>query len=333
MSQGLGRGTSVATRWSLNASIWLWGLYLFAPPRYHDGIDMAQRLPSPILSPVIPGRATLLQSSTAFPLPGVLLERYVSIPGERALNCVDRHVLGMLCSPVSRGEHRTADGQFVPYRKRFGALTVFPKGPVPEMRLRTKSELLFCAFDESFVSNVKAELEGALPPPLEFRSGIHDRALFQILNLLLMEMNSGRSPCALYLDHLAHALTLRFLFLAEDPPPELSADAPALPNRKLVRVKEFIESHLDGDLKLRDLARESGYSTSHFLRMFHAATDMTPHRYVLRQRLERARRLLAHSDVSCADVAYSCGFSSQSHMTLAFRNECGTTPAEYRRTL
>ena len=303
------------------------------PPVVHDGLELAQRRPSPILGPVIPGHATLLQSSMACPVPGVLLEKYVSIPGERGSTSVDRHVLGMVCSPVSRGELRAADGRFVPYRKRSGALTVFPKGPVPELRLSTRTELLFCAFDESFVADVTAELEGALPPPLEFRSGIHDRGLVQILHLLLIEMKSGRPACTLYWDYLAHALTVRFLFLAEEPPPERSGSAPALPNRTLARVKDFIESHLDGDLKLRDLARESGYSASHFLRMFHAATGLTPHRYVLRQRLERARRLLAQGDVSCADVAYSCGFSSQSHLTLAFRNECGMTPAKYRRTL
>jgi AraC family transcriptional regulator len=76
-----------------------------------------------------------------------------------------------------------------------------------------------------------------------------------------------------------------------------------------------------------------GYSRSHFLRMFHATTGMTPHRYVLNRRIERARRRLGDADMSIAQVAYCCGFSNQAHLTLAFRKVCGLTPGEYRREL
>jgi len=85
------------------------------------------------------------------------------------------------------------------------------------------------------------------------------------------------------------------------------------------------------DLTLQELAAETGHSRSHFLRMFRATTGMTPHRYVLKRRLEQARQLLEHVESSIAEVAITCGFSSQAHLTLAFRKEFGVTPAEYRR--
>jgi len=98
-------------------------------------------------------------------------------------------------------------------------------------------------------------------------------------------------------------------------------------------IQELIESRLDADLTLRELAAEIGYSRSHFLRMFRATTGMTPHRYVLKRRLERARQLFVQVEFSIAEIAIMCGFSSQAHLTLAFRKEYGLTPTEYRRHL
>lgn len=67
--------------------------------------------------------------------------------------------------------------------------------------------------------------------------------------------------------------------------------------------------------------------------MFRATTGMTPHRYVLKRRLERARQLFEQVEFSIAEIAIMCGFSSQAHLTLAFRKEYGLTPTEYRRHL
>src|SRR5476651_539494 len=102
--------------------------------------------------------------------------------------------------------------------------------------------------------------------------------------------------------------------------------------RILSRVREKIESNLDADLSLDTLAAESGYSRAHFLRMFRAATGLTPHQYVLDLRIRRAQECLRQKDASIIDVAVSCGFSSQSHMTTVFRQRLEMTPAEFRRS-
>ena len=104
-----------------------------------------------------------------------------------------------------------------------------------------------------------------------------------------------------------------------------------MPRRTTRWIKQLIESRLGADLTLLELAAESGYSRSHFLRVFHATTGITPHHYVLMRRIERARQLLAETDLSIAEIAYRCGFANQAHLTLAFRRDCGVTPGEYRR--
>jgi AraC family transcriptional regulator len=98
-------------------------------------------------------------------------------------------------------------------------------------------------------------------------------------------------------------------------------------------VKELIEANLEGDLSLKILARESGYSRAHFARLFRAATGMTAHSYVLERRILRARQLLAQPDLSLTDIAASSGFATQSHLTLAFRKKFGITPNAFRRKL
>jgi AraC family transcriptional regulator len=286
-----------------------------------------------ILSPVFLGPATLLHSSALLNWGGVLLEKYVCLPGERrAGNVLYAPVLVMLCSPAWRGEHVAADGTFAPHSKTVGALTVVPDGPLPAARSLRRCDLLYCAFDRSLVSDVRNEIGGKVPCALSLRSCVRDHAISEILHLLFAEIELGGVSTRLYIDSLAHALTVRFLFLGERMPGQTRGTS-TLTRRKLSRVEELIESHIGADLPLQELAAAVGYSRSHFLRAFHATTGITPHRYLLNRRIERARRLLGETDMSIAQVAYSCGFSSQAHFTMAFRKVCGLTPGKYRREL
>lgn len=95
------------------------------------------------------------------------------------------------------------------------------------------------------------------------------------------------------------------------------------------RLLDYIEAHLDSQITLSDLASIAGLSEFHLQRMFTASCGISPHGWVLRRRLARAKSLLAGSD-PIAQIASACGFSSQSHMTRVFRAMTGTTPSSYR---
>src|SRR5271170_6952367 len=113
------------------------------------------RLPDSILAPVVLGPSTLIGSSALIPLPGLLLEKHACTPGERAEGkSLDRPVLVMLCSQFWRGENRKS-GSLIEVTKTLGALTVVPKGPVPMTRSLLKSDILYCAFDETFLATVR----------------------------------------------------------------------------------------------------------------------------------------------------------------------------------
>ena len=95
-------------------------------------------------------------------------------------------------------------------------------------------------------------------------------------------------------------------------------------------VSEHIAAHLAGDLSLAALADLMGLSVDHFSRLFRAAFDCAPHRYVLRARLASARELMRDPTRTLADVAAAAGFADQSHLHRWFRREFGLTPGAWR---
>jgi AraC family transcriptional regulator len=71
-------------------------------------------------------------------------------------------------------------------------------------------------------------------------------------------------------------------------------------------------------------------SPAHFSRMFRELTGETPHQFVLRKRIERAKEMLRTPEARILDVAVACGFKTQQHFARVFRHACGTSPTEYR---
>jgi AraC family transcriptional regulator len=140
-------------------------------------------------------------------------------------------------------------------------------------------------------------------------------------------------PSPLYSQTLAHALAMRFLLFKSRSENTQRSSIKPLPPRIFRRIQDRIEAELDTNLSLASLARESGYSRAHFLRMFRAAAGLTPHQYVLGRRLSTAQQLLRQSNMLLADIALRCGFSSQTHMNDVFRKQLGVTPQEYRRNI
>jgi AraC family transcriptional regulator len=99
---------------------------------------------------------------------------------------------------------------------------------------------------------------------------------------------------------------------------------------RLKQVRDYVESHLDERLTLADLATVAGLSPYHFSRSFTRAVGVGPQRYVRQQRLERAKVLMRCTTEPLAYIAKETGFSDQSHLTLIFHRETGTTPGNYR---
>jgi AraC family transcriptional regulator len=270
-------------------------------------------------------------SSQGLDWEGFVIERHSVEPDERPEAISEGYILGLWCNTVI-GEHPNGRGGHVPYTKHPGTITFAPPGIVPAVRQGNRFEIILCALEPAFVRCVEDELNQPPTTRLPYRTGFHDATLRQLIRLLEAEASQGGPSGRLYADHLAHALVMRFLLQGRTQSGNGSAAASPLPRHLLQRVLERMHD-LVADLDLQTLAAESGYSRSHFLRMFEAATGLTPHRYLLQLRLERAQKLIRQGSTSLIDIAALCGFSSHAHMSRIFRQLLGVPPSQYRRNL
>jgi AraC-like DNA-binding protein len=95
------------------------------------------------------------------------------------------------------------------------------------------------------------------------------------------------------------------------------------------RLRGHIIEHLGETLSLSELAAVVGLGSRHFSTLFRRAFALTPHQYVMRERLAEGARLLAKPSADIAAIARRVGFCSQSHFTAAFRAAYGVTPRRY----
>jgi AraC family transcriptional regulator len=174
------------------------------------------------------------------------------------------------------------------------------------------------------------ELEGVR---LITQRGIDDQTIRYFATLFEQELANGGAHGRLYLESLTEALTINlFCRFAEQRPRRRPARGGLSP-ASLRRVLDYIESRLSEDIGLTELANIVGLSTHHFGQAFKGSLGISPYRYVVEQRIHRARQLLLFDDRPIADIAVEVGFANQSHFTFNFRRLIGTTPARLRRSL
>jgi AraC family transcriptional regulator len=100
---------------------------------------------------------------------------------------------------------------------------------------------------------------------------------------------------------------------------------------RLQRVHNYLAGNCHLDIDNGALARMASYSPWHFIRAFRAAYEETPHAYLVRQRLERARRLLRASPLAIAEIALASGFENRCAFSRLFRERFGVTAGAMRR--
>lgn len=108
-------------------------------------------------------------------------------------------------------------------------------------------------------------------------------------------------------------------------------NSPGLARWKLNRVMLHVEQHLEGNLRVRDLARLTGLSPGHFARAFQQSVGVAPRHFLIERRIERAKMLMQTTDLTLCEIALACGLSDQAHLSRLFRRHTGTTPNAWRR--
>lgn len=202
-------------------------------------------------------------------------------------------------------------------------LTLVPANAASDVTLSNRHGFLgLCLPVSLFADN--AETLGPL-----HAAPFRDPLTAELVTALWRDSDPGGAACALFADNALACLTDRLRHLAGSPPAR--PEAPPLSPRLLARIDDHIRARLDQPITVAELARLAGHSPSHFSTLFRRATGASPYTRVLALRVEHAAGLIATCpDMPLAEIALASGFSSQSHLTSAFRRHTGTTPAARR---
>ncbi|MHC1694400.1 MAG: AraC family transcriptional regulator [Eubacteriales bacterium] len=96
-------------------------------------------------------------------------------------------------------------------------------------------------------------------------------------------------------------------------------------------VEDYISGHIDEKITLSDLADVTHLSTYHFMHVFKKRYGVSPMRYVIGRKLNRASYLLTYSAMSVTQISEQLGFCSQSHFSALYKKHTGLFPSEYRK--
>ena len=221
------------------------------------------------------------------------------------------------------------------YRPGIGGLT----SPLTQNRLRWRSHLpttqiLRLYIPEAYFLEVGEEYRRAgtktgsrLPDTLQFE----DPTVVRVARSLAEQAGLGAPN--LYAEAGARLLAAHLVLTmnrSADEGKQRSAGTD-LTDQRFRRVLDYTEHHFAEDISLQTLAREAGISLFHFTRLFKAKLGVTPHRYVVRLRMQHAQTLLRCTDMPVAEVALQSGYAHLGHFAAAFKREAGTLPGIYRR--
>ena len=192
--------------------------------------------------------------------------------------------------------------------------------PTPHLQIGISDAALTAASD-----GANSEVE--LRPQRKFK----DHRLGGLVAAVHTEMAAGFPSGRLFLDSVEQAMAVALVkdhAVRQHPVPAYRGGLGAA---RLRKIEELVHAKMEDDLSLAEMAQSVGLSTAHFARMFRKSTGETPHQFVLRLRVERAKAMLRASDARVFDVALACGFKTPQHFAQVFRDACRVSPTEYRQ--
>jgi AraC family transcriptional regulator len=157
-----------------------------------------------------------------------------------------------------------------------------------------------------------------------------DPLIWQIGLSLTNVLQTAPQNSAFYADAMATALAAHLLQFYTTRQHSFREYADGLPSAKLKRAMAYINEHLGADLSLTVIAAQVDMSHYYFCRLFKQSVGMTPHQYLIQQRVERSKLLLRQPEYKIVDIAADCGFANPSHFAKCFRKYTGISPQQSR---
>jgi AraC family transcriptional regulator len=208
-------------------------------------------------------------------------------------------------------------------------VSIIPPGEPHSTLWQRRASLVHIYLSRELIAKVAASVLQMTSYELRAAYLVRDPLVEELGRVLYRECDTGELN-RLFVDSLVTVLVTHLL-RTYDTSSEVSSDARGgLGPARERRIREYIEQSLESTLSIHALAEVVGMSAHYFADLFRQSTGFTPHQYVSHRRVARAQQLLANADLTLAEVAYRCGFTSQSQFTTLFRRFTGITPGKFR---
>jgi AraC family transcriptional regulator len=250
--------------------------------------------------------------------------------GNWILPAVNEVRLGLILSDYSANWHRSSGPLSISVSA--GSLSICEFNQPRRMEMRNPANIALVLLRNEILEQA---LRDSRQPRVELleRHGLQDQTMRHLMEILLYEKRQGFQSGAFFLDGIAAALASHLIHCYSADAPVIVHSAGGMAPATLRRCIALMDARLEGDLRLDELAREAGLSTSHFIRGFRESTGKTPYQFLLDRRVQRAQSLMRDRRTSLAEVAKSSGFANQHHLARVFRGVTGMTPSAYRGSL
>ncbi|MEW6498052.1 MAG: AraC family transcriptional regulator [Cyanobacteriota bacterium] len=214
-----------------------------------------------------------------------------------------------------------------------GRFAILPAQSVSDWQSEGKTRFAHIYFTPEFLNMLAAEAFDANPNRFELIEGelIHDDQVQRLIASAVDLFSRTDKPLPLETNSLAQVLgvhLIRHYSNLFSPPDRFNREK--LTPAQVGKIIEYIDANLERSLSVKELANLLELSQYHFLRAFRNTLGQTPRHYVLHRRVTKAQELVQQGKLTLADIAYQLGFSSQSHMTTAFKQILGITPGQFR---
>ena len=271
-----------------------------------------------------------LLTSAKVPWNNIFLAYYQHPAAEIRQHTIPYHVLEVIDSD-SRSHHdrRMAENN-LSYQISGGETFLCPANISHSTSWEEQLNFTVIVFEPLFFEQVAHEVTSCAQIELIPQSQVFDPLIQSIINALKADLEAGCPAGRLYGESLSTALVMHLLkqfSVSQRLPLDYRS---GLSQRKLRQIIDYIQAYLAEDISLNDLADVAGMSPFYFSRLFKQSMLLTPHQYVIKQRVELAKQLLTQPVYSIAEIGLLCGFAHQSHFSRHFRRLVGVSPKVFR---
>jgi AraC family transcriptional regulator len=222
-----------------------------------------------------------------------------------------QHLVCFQTSPQVRFECRMADRR-LRHAPPAGSLAICPAGIDCAADAEASVDVILVAIHPGRLALAAAEDSTAEAQLIERFSG-HDQTLLERARILAVESAGGYPNGPLFWNEVASAFIDSLL--ARHTSARESRARGMLGKEALERIRDYVDAHLEEAIEVATLASIAGRSPFHFSRVFARSVGMTPHRYVVHLRLQRAIELVREGRSGLAEIAARTGFADQSHLS------------------